>query len=575
MPSANELNRMLAGIDRRSYPAYKSLAGNYTFPGYTLWIDHVQGDPFAAPSALHIEVNSAAAGFPSELYHKQHRKIALEDALLRRFGKELAAFSYEAHGSGKSGLLTVSRPGQEVLQRTACEIRDGKVLLRFSCGFPANGRTINAGALSRILFQFLPACVEKALRWKNLPQKEIINASELADDRQAVREQLAPNGLVAFIADGAVLPRESGASDRPMRQAVLFHAPESLAVTLNLPHRGKVRGMGIRRGVTLIAGGGYHGKSTLLKAIERGVYDHIGGDGRELVITDETALKIRAEDGRRISNADISLFIRNLPNGHDTSCFSTEDASGSTSQAAAVIEGLEAGSRVLLMDEDTSATNFMLRDELMQKVIARDKEPITPFLERVRDLYEREGISTILVVGSCGSYFYAADTILQMDCYRPLDITESTREILKKEAGHAPVIEAPSFHLPQKPHKLALSRTSDTEARRSYRSGQETGRERLKLRTNGTDTISIGKETVDVRYLEQLVDQEQTEALAYCLRYAKEHVQETGEEIQKAAEPILAKLEQEGFASICGGRMVPAGLAVPRRQELYQVLSRY
>ena len=80
-----------------------------------------------------------------------------------------------------------------------------------------------------------------------------------------------------------------------------------------------------------------------------------------------------------------------------------------------------------MIDEDTSATNFMVRDDFMQQVISREKEPITPFLERARDLYEKAGISTILVAGSSGAFFYIADTILQMDCYRALDITESVK----------------------------------------------------------------------------------------------------------------------------------------------------
>ena len=101
--------------------------------------------------------------------------------------------------------------------------------------------------------------------------------------------------------------------------------------------------MGIRKGITLIVGGGYHGKSTLLKALEAGVYNHIAGDGREFVITDDTAFKLRAEDGRSITGVDISPFIKNLPNKKDTVHFSTEDASGSTSQAANLMEALESG----------------------------------------------------------------------------------------------------------------------------------------------------------------------------------------------------------------------------------------
>lgn len=206
------------------------------------------------------------------------------------------------------------------------------------------------------------------------------------------------------MADHSVLPRESGISSRPLKDSVPFMSPQSLRVSMKLPHEGTIYGMGIPAGITLIVGGGYHGKSTLLNALELGVYNHIAGDGREYVITDDSALKLRSEDGRFIRNVDISLFINDLPNKKDTRCFSTEDASGSTSQAAGIVEGIEAGSKVFLLDEDTSATNFMVRDTFMQEVISREKEPITPFLERAGDLYEKAGISTILVAGSSGAF---------------------------------------------------------------------------------------------------------------------------------------------------------------------------
>ena len=200
-----------------------------------------------------------------------------------------------------------------------------------------------------------------------------------------------------------------------MKHSVPFISPESLRITMNLPHKGKIIGMGIPQGITLIVGGGYHGKSTLLNALELGVYNHIAGDGREYVITDNTALKLRSEDGRSIKDVDISLFINDLPNKKNTHCFSTADASGSTSQAAGIIEGMEAGSKVFLLDEDTSATNFMVRDTFMQEIISREKEPITPFLERAQKLYTIAGISTLLVAGSSGAFFHIADTIIQMD----------------------------------------------------------------------------------------------------------------------------------------------------------------
>ena len=515
MKTSEDLRFSLRAINRKSYPAYKSLAGSYTFGKYILNIEHVQGDPFAAPSRLSVKVNQKIAGYPAEYYGTKWNQTALEDYLIRRFHRQADKFCFQAKGSGKSGIITVSRCGQEVLERTACEIASDGVIVRFEVGFPANGRTINATELEKILFDFIPVCVEQSLYYGKTPKQELEKVIFLAEDQQYIREELKRRDMVAFLADGSVLPRESGVSDRPLKGGVPFKAPETMAVVFELPHKGALRGMGIKRGITLIAGGGYHGKSTLLKALERGVYNHIAGDGREYVITEETALKLRAEDGRKITNTDISLFINHLPNGKDTKCFCTLDASGSTSQAANIVEGLEAGSKLLLIDEDTSATNFMVRDELMQRVVAREKEPITPFLERASDLYTQAGISTILVVGSCGSYFYIADKIIQMDSYQAVDITDETKKIL--ENYPAPAVSAPDFHLPSGKRVIDLS--GSVQKRKTYR-GDGYVKERLKIKRMGKTAFSIGKENLDLRYVEQLVDEEQTQSVADLLCYA-------------------------------------------------------
>lgn len=404
MQSSNQLQDMLHSINRKSYPAYKSLKGAYQFNKYVLSIDHVQGDPFASPSHISVKIFHREAGFPAEYYKDKLTRITLADYLTRRFEQQVNRYTFRAKGSGKSGLISVTRCGQEVLERTACEITEQGITARFFVGFPANGRTINAGELEKIFFEFLPVCVEKAFVYRNLSGKDLENTIFLAEDQAYIREELKKRSLVAFVNDGAILPRESGISSKPMKGSVTFSSPESLRVTMALPHKGKITGMGIPKGITLIVGGGYHGKSTLLNALELGVYNHIQGDGREYVITDSTAQKLRSEDGRFVKDVDISLFINDLPNKKDTTCFSTEDASGSTSQAAGIVEGIEAGSKVFLLDEDTSATNFMVRDAFMQHVISREKEPITPFLERARDLYKKEGISTILVAGSSGAF---------------------------------------------------------------------------------------------------------------------------------------------------------------------------
>ena len=568
MKSAQTLRGDLRAIDRKSYPAYKSLAGSYGFGKYILHIEHVQGDPFAAPSRVSVEVDQKTAGFPAALRNTRENRTALADYLLRRFRRQSDRFCFQAKGSGKSGVISVTRCGQEVLERTGCEVSEGRILVRFEVGFPANGRTINASELEKILFDFLPVCVEESLLFASTPAGEAAGVIALAEDQQFIRRELERLELAAFVADGSILPRESGASDRPMGDAVPFRAPETMAVTLQLPHRGPLRGLGVRRGITLIAGGGYHGKSTLLKALERGVYNHIAGDGREYVITDASALKIRAEDGRKITGTDISLFINRLPNGRDTTRFSTLDASGSTSQAANIVEALEAGSSLLLMDEDTSATNFMVRDELMQQVIAREQEPITPFLERATDIYRQAGASLILVVGSCGAYFHIADTVIQMEAYRAKDITRRAKAAL--EGRPVPALSAPGFRLPQGRRVVDLSGASQT--RKNYR-GDGFRQERLKVKRLGKTAFLVGERELDLRYLEQLVDGEQTQALAQMVRYARENL--AGLPVPEVVARLMALVEEKGLGAVCGEKTVPAGLAMPRVQEVFACFNRY
>ena len=259
MKTGEELRKLLYNIDRKGYPAYKGTRGAYRFGRYTLVIDHVQGDPFAAPSRVHVEVAGQTAGFPERLYDSRHKRIALQDHLIRGFAGQIEKYSFQAKGSGKSGLISVTRCGQEVLERSACRIdeKSGDVTMRFEVGFPANGRTINAGELIRILFDFLPRCVDGALLYRNLDQNKVEKVMELSEDQAYIREQLEPLGLVAFVADGAILPRASGVSQRPMKQAVPFVSPRSLQVELTLPYGGKITGMGVKKGITLIVGGGY------------------------------------------------------------------------------------------------------------------------------------------------------------------------------------------------------------------------------------------------------------------------------------------------------------------------------
>ena len=560
MKSSNELRTMLRAIDHKSYPAYRSLAGEYRFGTYVLVIDHVQGDPFASPSALHLEIPWKQSEFPEELRDQDCKRIALQDHLTRLFFSQTERFSFRAKGSGKSGLISISRCGQEVLERSACEISRDTITVRFHVGFPAIGRTIDAGGLEKILFDFLPKAAEKSFFAKNLDRKSLQPAVWLAEDQAELRRRMRERNVVAFVANGSILPRKSGVSDQPMKDSIPFISPKTMEQSFVLPHHGEIRGIAVPAGITLIVGGGYHGKSTLLSALQMGVYDHVAGDGREFVLADETAVKLRAEEGRFIRNTDISMFINDLPNGKDTKTFSTEDASGSTSQAANVVEAMEAGAAALLIDEDTSATNFMVRDELMQRVIHRDMEPITPFIERMRDLYENQGISTILVAGSSGAYFQVADVVIQMDRYVPKEITA-----LAKEAAS----QYPALELPEGNVKLPESRRCPKKNAGLVHKG------RIKIKTMGRDGVVLNHENIDLRYVEQLADSEQLTCLGYLLRYMEEQEFDGRKEAGQIIQRLVKKLEAEGFAAVCESGNVPGNLAMPRKQEVYACVNRY
>lgn len=559
MNKIEELRRVLQRINHKSYGMYKSLAGAYDCGKYVLYIDHVQGDPFASPSRLRFEIRKNNHGFPEEYWQDKHRRLALEDQVLRRFNGFLRKMDRGNMGSGKSGRITTCRTGQKVLERIAVVFSENKMELRFEMGFPARGRSILADEMIKLLFDTLPKLAEGCLfynKWDAKSRQRLQDAVFLADDQKALREELEKRKLAAFVADGAILPRESGISDLPMKGAVAFQSPETLRTQIRLPHKGVITGMGIPEGITVIVGGGYHGKSTLLKALEQGVYNHIAGDGREYVLARDYAMKIRAEDGRSVLHTDISMFINHLPNGQDTTDFSTENASGSTSQAANLVEALEAGSRLLLLDEDTSATNFMIRDKVMARLVSDDREPITTLLRHIRSLYERHGVSFVIVVGSSGDYLSVADHVLQMDRYEVKDVTEAAGIICREERieGQYPAgsLDFPDFTRALKP----------------------AGAGRMKMKAMGTDTVMIDRDTVDVRYLEQLADDGQTVGLAYLMGWILAN-QRQKTAITSLLDDMYRQIEKKGLQAFIPPNYSCGHPVLPRKQELFACLNRY
>jgi len=560
MTNREHLRQLLLQLDGRGYKAYKEIKGSYTFTNFSLIIDRVQGDPFASPSQLRVQVPQSIADFPPNLYQTYSREIALRDYLTRQFDKEARDVS-SRRGTGKSGLIAIVQVGQAILDRTSAFVSDEIVEVRFVVGLPARGRNILGRQAVEMLCEDIPEIVDKALKYSSLDKKKIQQQVETLEDADWLRQQLPQQGLVAFIPDGAILPRRSGVDERPMlTDAVPFKSPATLQVEFTCPNRGLVTGMGIPTGVTLIVGGGYHGKSTLLKAIELGVYNHIPEDGRELVVTHPAAMKIRAEDGRSIAGVDISPFINQLPQDRSTRQFSTTNASGSTSQAANIMEALEAGAQLLLVDEDTAATNFMIRDRRMQQLIAKDKEPITPFIDKVRQLYTDYGVSTILVMGGSGDYFDVADTIIAMENFQPQDVTEKAKAIAQQHSTERTPEGGEQFG--QITPRVPLPESIDPSR----------GQREVKLKVRDVDEVVFGTEEIDLSAVEQIVEAGQLRAIASAIVYAKGQYINGRRTLPEILNGVMTDLESQGLDLLSN---LPEGdFVLFRRFELAAALNR-
>ncbi|MDY6803223.1 MAG: ABC-ATPase domain-containing protein [Cyanobacteriota bacterium] len=607
MSNQQILRQKLLDLDNRNYKAYKDILGSYEFPDFTLIVDYVQGDPFAAPTKIRVQVPHRVAGFPQELYSNRSREIALRDYLSRQADAVARALGGR-RGTGKSGSIAVTKMGQEILERTSVYLIDtekenqrekpipakpipagnlalerGKprmetartgpkgIELRLVVGLPASGRRILGRQGAQMLCDDIPQIVRRALKYEQLDAEACRRHVETAEDADWLREQLPSKDLVAFVANGSILPRRSGVDDRPLAsKPIPFESAPELEVEFDLPNNGKIKGMGIPAGVTLIAGGGYHGKSTLLRAMELGVYNRVPGDGREFVVTHPGAVKVRAEDGRSVVGVDISPFINQLPQGRSTAEFTTENASGSTSQAANIMEALEAGlsgdaalggsGLVLLVDEDTAATNFMIRDRRMQELISKDREPIVPFIDKVRQLYTDCGVSTILVMGGSGDYFDVADLVIAMENFQPNEVTSKARAIAKEYATGRTAEGGEEFgNIKQ---RVPLPASLDPSR----------GRRDVRLKVRDVDEVVFGNEDVDLAAVEQLVSADQLRAIAAAMVYAKQQYMDGYRSLAEILDAVMEDIRSRSLEILVP---FPEGdLAMFRRFELAAAINR-
>lgn len=558
MTDHNRLEQQLRQLDGNGYKAYKSLRGKYYFPNFTLIIDRVQGDPFAKPSQCRVQIPQQIAEFSPELYANPSREVGLRDFLVRQFCQQ-AHLIQQRFGTGNSGLIAMTQPGPEILPRTAVLIDDQQVEMRFWVGLPARGRRIDGSQAADVLCRQIPQLLE-GLLYRQLPMEALRQHIATNEDADWLRQQLSLQGLVAFVADGSILPRQSGVDVCPLADAIPFRSPASLQVEFQCPHRGRTTGLGIPQGITLIVGGGFHGKSTLLKAIELGIYNHIPGDGREFVVTDADAVKIRAEEGRPVTHLDLSPFINQLPYGQSTTTFSTTNASGSTSQAANIIEALALKAKVLLVDEDTTATNLMIRDRRMQSLIAKEQEPITPFIDQIQPLSTDYGVSSILVMGGSGDYFEVANTVISMSAYRPENVTEQAHAIATQYPSDRTCETGPPIQ-GNTPRILHLDPAALEWKGRP-----------AKVKVHDLRQIILGKDVIDVSQVEQLVESGQLNAIAAAILFLHQQAP-VNASLVSLIQDVMAKIEAEGLSSLS---CFPEGDFVYfRRFELAAALNRW
>ncbi|EGQ9060656.1 ABC-ATPase domain-containing protein [Vibrio parahaemolyticus] len=489
----DQLTATLKKIEKQNYRAYQQIKGQYDFTDFTLFIDHVQGDPYASASRFRATRAWSLTGL---------EWLKDESPVFQRAARDFIARSFEQFAK-QENTVSIALNGQTVLDSTAVLFTEEGIELRFRVNLPAEGRSVLGKKANNILTFHLPKFIRRATLERELDKEAMVKHCQVVEDQSALREQLEAHNLVAFVANGSVLPRIAGNCDLPMKEAVEFTAPESLQVTLHAPNKGYVTGLGIPKGITLIVGGGFHGKSTLLNAIERSIYDHIPGDGREYIVTDQKAMKIRAEDGRCVHHLNLSNYINHLPMGKDTADFSTQDASGSTSQAAWLQESIEAGATSLLIDEDTSATNFMIRDERMQALVAKGDEPITPLVDRIGQLRDELDISTIIVMGGSGDYLDVANTVIQMHDYQAVDVTEKAKQVIAQHPTqrHNESEESLQTFRPRALNRVALMNIL-TDGK-------------FRVSAKGKDSLRFGKEFTDLSALEQIESADEVNAIGW------------------------------------------------------------
>ena len=555
------LYQKIRTLNGKNYGLYKSLADKpWDFGDFVLEFIHVQGDPYAPPSRVLLRSKLATLGYAPEWGSGFERRLALSDFLLRR----LSGLVQEKY-SGKDAAVVFDSAGPEMLVRNSLWIDNGELRACLQVRLPGEGRKIQAEAAAEILTMVMPDLVSAGLYYNKADEPAMQEHYRVLAERKEILEQLDGHGLCAFVPDGAVLPRASGLSEMPLENAVPFNAPDGLAVTLNACGR-EIRGMGIPKGITVITGGAFHGKSTLLQALTRAVYPHVPGDGREGVVVDATALRVGVEDGRSVRGTDLSMF---LPGGISTKDFNTLSASGSTSEAANLLEAMEAGAKTFFIDEDSSAVNFLIRDVRVRKLLGDEREPLIPLTDRIRGLASA-GMNFILVAGACGDYLDIADNIIVMANYKAECARASASA--NRETGEGADASAETGKINARPFAAYMQ-----PLQKHVRPASAVERQ-VKVKLAGYTLLQIGFLVADTSRLVTLVDKQQRLGAGFMLLNMLQNAASNTEGDSPA--DSIAATAQKLCDTICnvGFRNLPQGMSremsLPRAVDIACVAFR-
>jgi predicted ABC-class ATPase len=563
-----DLFSLFKRIDEEPFYTYERLSNTiYQADRYHIRFLKIQGSPGAFPASVcQLRVKIAELGLAEESLSNRPRQMATADYLLRAWQAGVTAHARQNRGAQGSGSFQPLSLPPQVLERNLVRFDQEWAYIDFCVSLPGSHDNRVQGREATEMFSHELTGILDTLKLWGLDVPKLKKHCDVVEDTLTLQHHLKQFGLVAFVGNGAILPRLSGVSQTPLSDgAVPFHAPEAMTVEVELPNAGRTKGLGIRPGVNVIIGGGFHGKSTLLDALVRGVYPHIPGDGREQVVTHKDSAFICAEDGRAVNGLDISGFIDKLPGKVDATQFWTQNASGSTSEAAAIIEAILAGAKLLLIDEDSSATNFLIKDHHMRKLIPKDT--ITPLCDRVQELYQRLGVSTLMVVGGSSEYLGVADHVIAMQGYRPICLTDQVGHLALPEPRRlaAPLILSdrrrlhadnfdPSYHVKRMAKTLPI---------------------RIKPLRLQEKILEYGNEQLDLTQLMALVDPQQVLAVGYALLLARKKFLDRSLSPSDLAGVLDTMIGEQGLTVLLSDEKVPVFFARPRRLELAGAINRF